>query len=117
MSDDAWERLQRWRAGRRAAGDEALDALADIGELRRYLDQAELAGVRVARRDGRSWTEIATQLGITRQSAWEKWRDLDDAAAGAERTVEMAVADVVRDKQRRGSVGVPNVVGVTWDEA
>jgi hypothetical protein len=24
------------------------------------------------------WTEIATALGVTRQSAWERWHELDE---------------------------------------
>jgi hypothetical protein len=43
------------------------------------LDQAESAAVRAAGLHGKPWAEIATQLGVTRQSAWERWRDLDDA--------------------------------------
>jgi hypothetical protein len=88
----AWERLESWRervAGN--AGDspqEALSALTDVGALRRLLDQAELEAVRSARGHRSSWAEIATRLGVTRQSAWERWRDLDEssppaAAAGA----------------------------------
>jgi hypothetical protein len=51
---------------------------------------AELVAVRTARRHGKSWREIATKLGVTRQSAWERWRDLDDAsdATSTETTVE-----------------------------
>ncbi|WP_458114598.1 helix-turn-helix domain-containing protein [Arthrobacter sp. R1-13] len=33
--------------------------------------------MRQARKAGLSWTEIATALGVTRQSAWERWRELD----------------------------------------
>jgi hypothetical protein len=39
-----------------------------------------------ARRHGKSWAEIATQLGVTRQSAWERWRDLDDDTGAPEAT-------------------------------
>src|SRR5579875_3579730 len=79
----AWTRLTVWHDGRHGAashspGDAALDAMTDVGTLRRLLDQAELAAVRAARRDTKSWAEIATQLGITRQSAWERWRELDE---------------------------------------
>ncbi|MBL7492416.1 PASTA domain-containing protein [Frankia sp. AgB1.9] len=78
-----WERLEHWRDRRgRAAdadlGNAALDALSDVGTLRRLLDQAELTAVRTARGQRRSWAEIATRLGVTRQSAWERWRDLDE---------------------------------------
>jgi hypothetical protein len=34
--------------------------------------------VREARKAGLSWTDIATALGVTRQSAWERWHELDE---------------------------------------
>lgn len=84
----AWDRLEAWYRTPRAfgaaqpgSGDDALTALADIGVARRLLDQAELEAVRNARRHGRSWAEIAVKLGVTRQSAWERWRDLDETAS------------------------------------
>ena len=122
-------------------GGSALDALADVGQVRRLLDQAELVAVRTARRHGKSWAEIATRLGVTRQSAWERWRDLDEADGGP--TPGQASDDVVPDvtaasavdraaralarsgeigraameRRRRSSVIVPNVVGLSWDDA
>lgn len=84
----AWEQLANWHQDgspttdeHSDGGDGALTALADIGLLRRLLEQAELDAVRTARRHGKSWTEIAVRLGVTRQSAWERWRDLDEAPA------------------------------------
>jgi hypothetical protein len=84
----AWERLEHWRerlgrGGDTELGDIALDALSDVGTLRRLLDQAELDAVRTARGQRRSWAEIAIRLGVTRQSAWERWRDLDEDASAA----------------------------------
>ncbi|MFC7655663.1 hypothetical protein ACFQV8_03060 [Pseudonocardia benzenivorans] len=38
--------------------------------MRRLLDETELEAVRSARRRGRSWAEIATKLGVSRQAAW-----------------------------------------------
>jgi DNA-binding Lrp family transcriptional regulator len=52
-------------------------ALQDIRLVRALLQQAELNAVRTARSGGASWAEVATMLGISRQSAWERWRDLD----------------------------------------
>src|SRR3954451_16230667 len=74
----AWDRLAGWRNGHPDDGEDALSALADIGMIRTMLEQTELIAVRAARRHGRSWAEIATQLGVTRQSAWERCRDLDE---------------------------------------
>ncbi|MCV7441096.1 PASTA domain-containing protein [Mycobacterium paraense] len=122
---DAWEQAQRaWlrlaaRSGR-PSGD-GLDALSDIGVVRRMLDQAELAAVRTARRAGKSWAEIATELGVTRQSAWERWRDLDDSPRGAETAVGDAAAEAVKMRVREAPwsarVTVPNVVGLEWTAA
>jgi hypothetical protein len=86
----AWERLDGWhldgrtpRAGHPDDGEGALAALADVGFVRHLLDQAELVAVRTARRHGKSWAEIAVKLGVTRQSAWERWRDLDETTGSA----------------------------------
>jgi hypothetical protein len=136
----AWDRLAGWFGGGRdnateSAGDDALDALADIGTLRRLLDQAELAAVRAARRHRKSWAEIATQLGITRQSAWERWRELDEDAPAStsaehpedrpgnlfgdiahELVGELTLREA-RASRRRSKVVVPNVVGMSYDDA
>lgn len=144
----AWQRLTGWFQDAPAAspghsddGDAALDALAAVGLVRHLLDQAELVAVRTARRHGRSWAEIATKLGVTRQSAWERWRELDDVPSGAAPAAspDTGVDDVVTDaaaelvdelmaggtsalvgrsaRSRRSSVTVPNVVGRTRDDA
>jgi hypothetical protein len=145
----AWERLDGWHLDRRSTrpghpddGDGALAALADIGFVRHLLDQAELVAVRTARRHGKSWAEIAVKLGVTRQSAWERWRDLDEASGSGspdavsagmiEGVVEQAVAGLTegvsatpaevlertaRDLRRRSNVRVPNVLAMSWDDA
>jgi hypothetical protein len=143
----AWERLRSWHQDSPLAkpahpddGAGALSALADIGLLRHLLDQAELVAVRTARAHRKSWAEIATQLGVTRQSAWERWRDLDDAQESAptrERTsdelkatadqldselaLELLTGDEIggasRELRRRSSVRVPRVLGMAWDDA
>ena len=142
----AWARLNGWHQDGPAVttggkshpddGDQALDALGDVGLVRRLLDQAELVAVRTARRHGKSWAEIATRLGVTRQSAWERWRDLDTAAGGgpgpaperpSARVDESTTSSgpvpaevlerAARAMRRRSSVRVPNVVGLQWNEA
>jgi len=153
----AWERLDGWHLDGRSAssssrgpghpddGDGALAALADVGFVRHLLDQAELVAVRTARRHGKSWAEIATKLGVTRQSAWERWRDLDEVPAEGPigptiRRLQNPVDDIVeavaaelsaeasatpaevlertaRDLRRRSKVRVPGVLGMSWDDA
>jgi hypothetical protein len=121
----AWERLDGWHQDKAAAvpghpddGDRALDALADVGLVRRLLDQAELVAVRTARRHGKSWAEIATRLGVTRQSAWERWRELDERATPrpSERLGEAREREA-QGQRRRSSATVPNVIGMSWDGA
>lgn len=79
----AWVRLNGWHnedpkaiPGHPDDGDAALKALVDVHLVRGLLERAELVAVKTARSHGKSWTEIATMLDITRQSAWERWRDL-----------------------------------------
>ncbi|MGO9069606.1 PASTA domain-containing protein [Mycobacterium sp.] len=130
---DGWEQArQAWRqlaaGGKRPSeDDDGLASLSDIGVVRRMLDQAELTAVRTARLHGKSWAEIATHLGVTRQSAWERWRDLDDSLRGEpqlspEATVlKDAAAHLLemgaRERRRASKVLVPNVVGLEWTEA
>src|SRR3954451_16681958 len=127
----AWDRLAGWRNGHPEDGEDALGALADIGMIRTMLEQTELVAVRAARRHGRSWAEIAPQLGVPRQSAWERWRELDDAGqptevaaavlddavAGAFTEVENEIVAKASALRRRSHVIVPNVVGMRWDDA
>src|ERR1700728_104218 len=128
---DAWEQagqaFRRLDAGGKGPSDDddGLAALSDIGVVRRMLDQAELAAVRTARLRGKSWAEIATHLGVTRQSAWERWRDLDDSPGGEpplspiSRALDDAAEQLLdaRARRRASKVLVPNVVGLDWIQA
>lgn len=84
-----------------------MTALGDIRLVRGLLDQAEMGAVRAARRDSRPWAEIATMLGVTRQSAWERWRDLvdeDDSdaapAVAIENPLDLVIPEPLRDRRR-----------------
>jgi hypothetical protein len=84
----AWQRLNGWHnedpqavPGHPDDGDAALAALVDVHLVRGLLDRAELVAVRTARRHEKSWTDVATMLHMTRQSAWERWRDIDNDQA------------------------------------
>lgn len=123
----AWERLNGWhqegpteRPGHPDDGDGALAALADVCRIRHLLDQAELVAVKTARRHGKSWAEIATKLGVTRQSAWERWRELDSAPESGEPAVADAADELLeraRQRRRQSTVSVPNVIGMPWEDA
>jgi hypothetical protein len=132
----AWQRLDGWdqegpTAGRHPDdGDSALRALADVGTVRRLLDGAELAAVRTARRHRKSWAEIATRLGVSRQSAWERWRDLDESGrdesgadksgtgeAGAREAGPNLLSSEARERRRLSTAFVPAVIGLSVPDA
>jgi hypothetical protein len=50
-----------------------LDGLCQSARVGVALDKLQRQLVRHAREAGRSWTEIGACLGITRQSAWERF--------------------------------------------
>ncbi len=56
-------------------GDEPEPALRAIGLLHRYLDEVEDEWVLKARVEDRPWSYIATLLGRSKQTVWEKHRD------------------------------------------
>lgn len=65
--------LRSMRAlGRRVANADVED-LAEMLQLQRAFDDAVAEAVAGLRHGGRSWGEIAAAVGITRQSAWERW--------------------------------------------
>lgn len=79
----AWDRLNGWHRsstsyGPRQVMAEAERALGDVQLLRRLLDLAEMNAVRAARQAGASWTDVAAMLGVSRQSAWARWRETDE---------------------------------------
>jgi transposase-like protein len=125
----AWSRLSEWiqfeddaRGAHLHGDDGAMRALGDVGQVRRLLDRAEFEAVRTARRQGRSWSEIAVRLGVTRQSAWERWRDVDDDAPVEARRDPVGTAATeltvqARERRRRSTVVVPNVIGMSSADA
>lgn len=62
------------RALARRVGDADPDDLAEMMRLRGVLDDAMTTAVAGMRANGFSWAEIGAAVGMTRQSAWEKWR-------------------------------------------
>jgi hypothetical protein len=55
--------------------------LDDIREAREARDHAQAhldKAVQIARAKGDSWTRIAGALGVTVQSAWERYRRVED---------------------------------------
>ena len=50
-----------------------LDGLCESAGLARAVDKLQRDLVRRAREAGRSWTEIGEALGVSRQSAWQRF--------------------------------------------
>jgi hypothetical protein len=50
-----------------------LDGLCESADLARAVDKLQRDLVRRAREAGRSWTEIGEALGVSRQSAWQRF--------------------------------------------
>lgn len=56
--------------------DTLAEEFRSLVEARRLLAEAEARSVMAARRNGWSWTKVGAALGVTKQSAWERFRHL-----------------------------------------
>lgn len=75
---------------RRSQGDGgARDALQAIAALRARLDELERGHVAAMVADGASWADVAGALGISRQAAHQRFRDLPRAQSAAGSRAEM----------------------------
>jgi len=55
------------------AATSALRSVAEFAVKRREIDEELAVAVRVARRAGRSWSEIGAMLGVSKQAAQRKY--------------------------------------------
>jgi hypothetical protein len=65
-----------WNAWQRAIeGDEvdAMQVLHMAAMYERYFKEVQSQAAKVLRGEGRTWQEIADSVGITKQTAWQKW--------------------------------------------
>ncbi len=58
----------------------ALRVIAELVEQRNEVDDGLADAVRAARDAGRSWSEIAAMLGVTKQAAQQKYGPLSTAS-------------------------------------
>src|SRR5437899_13003470 len=84
-----WERWERIVKDKNA---DPLEVLTVSTMYQRYFDAVQREAVRVARAAGRSWAEIADAVGIAKQSAWEKWKDVSVERADLQQQVDERVA-------------------------
>lgn len=61
----------------RSGFDDPLAVIGDIVDASWGVESMLRRWVQVARSNGHTWQEIADALGVTRQSAWERFRDVD----------------------------------------
>jgi hypothetical protein len=57
---------------------EPLSGLCESARVAGALDKLQRQLVRQARAAGKSWTEIGAALGITKQSAWQRFATPED---------------------------------------
>jgi uncharacterized NAD(P)/FAD-binding protein YdhS len=60
-------------------GNEPLDGLRDACRLSTALDKLIRESVQRAREAGHSWTQIGQALGVSKQTAWERYSGEDGA--------------------------------------
>lgn len=58
------------------ADDNPISELVAVAAAKRELSRREVLAVRRARHAGLGWAEIGTLLGVTKQTAHRKYRDL-----------------------------------------
>ena len=92
-ADGRWE---RWERTIRDPKVDPLEVLTVSGMYQRYFDAVQREAVRVARAEGRSWADIADAAGITKQSAWEKWKDVSQTGEDLQRRVDEMTKEQVR---------------------
>lgn len=61
------------RLAEAAGDDDPRSALRAVAELRRAAERTQAQLVRRARNQGMSWAEVATQLGVSKQTVHRKY--------------------------------------------
>ena len=69
--DGSW---REWLRLSRAEDSDPLEIARLASMFERYFDAVKTEAVKTAKATGRSWEEISRALGVTRQSAWERYR-------------------------------------------
>jgi hypothetical protein len=87
-----------------ARGHAALERLGDLEAARKLADDAYVETVRELHRGGMSWTDVGQLLGMTRQAAWERFRESGSPSPNQE------------DRRRReGRKRTAQMVGTGWE--
>ena len=70
-AESYWDGWERGIQGDEFAG---MEVLAIAATYERYFQEIQSRAVNVLRSEGRTWQEIADAVGVTKQTAWQKWR-------------------------------------------
>ena len=88
---DAESHWDRWHQVIQGHEADPLEVLATAAMYDRYFQEVQSRAVKVLRKEGRTWQEIADAVGVTKQSAWQKWRTpAEKSKEFAERLVDFA---------------------------
>jgi len=71
---DADELWKQWRRLTKSDAPDPLQVARLASTFERYFDAVKTEAVKAARASGHTWEEVASTLGTSRQSAWERYR-------------------------------------------
>jgi len=71
---DADELWTQWRRLTKSDAPDPLQVARLASTFERYFDAVKTEAVKAARASGHTWEEVASTLGTSRQSAWERYR-------------------------------------------
>ena len=69
MPESSWE---RWEALRSSPDPDPIEVLQAVSDFQNYFKAIEREATRVARAQGRTWQEIGSALGLTKQAVWQR---------------------------------------------
>ena len=69
MSESPWD---TWEALRSSSNADPIEVLKIVASFHEYFSNIEREAIRVARAQGRTWNEIGSALGKTRQAIWQR---------------------------------------------
>jgi hypothetical protein len=72
--ENEWE---QWENAIAHIEDDPLQVIRTAAMFERYFDAAKSEAVKVARGSGLSWEEISAALGVAKQSAWQRYRQVE----------------------------------------
>jgi len=64
----------QWRRLTKSDAPDPLEVARLASTFERYFDAVKTEAVKAARASGHTWEDVASTLGTSRQSAWERYR-------------------------------------------